>query len=162
MKKKEPRRNIFRVIPLLLSDNKLCLKFLLMAQQSITVYFYGSMCVTHTLLLCMCVCVYVCVCVCMCLCDKHLHRVPYKRGCKNSWITCSFKVSLCFLRPKLFNVFIDFISFNFFWWTGISIWRFTSASQDTTHEQTLQRNSPGVLQIQDIILSNLSWIDFYR
>ena len=150
MKKKETRRNIFRAIPLSLSDNKLCLKFLLMAQKSITVYFYGSMCVTHTLLLC------------MCLCDKHLHTVPYKRGCKNPWITCSFKVSFCFLRSQLFNVFIDFISFNFFWWTGISIWRFTSASQETTHEQTLKRNSPGVLQIQDIILPNLSWIDFYR
>ena len=63
MKKNEPRRNIFRAIPLSLSDNKLCLKFLLMAQQSITVYFYGSMCVTHTLLLCMCVCMCVYVCV---------------------------------------------------------------------------------------------------
>ena len=69
MKKKEPRRNIFRAIPLSLNVNRLCLKFLLMAQQSITVYFYGSVCVTHTLLLLLllllCVCVFVCVCVCV-------------------------------------------------------------------------------------------------
>ena len=75
MKKKEPRTNIFRAIPLLLNDNRHCLKFLLMAQQSITVYFYESVCVTHTLLLC------VCVCACVCACDKHLHTVPYKPDC---------------------------------------------------------------------------------
>ena len=163
--KNEPRRNIFRATPLSLSDNRLCLKFLLIAQQSLTVYFYGSLCVTHTLLLCVCVC----VCVCVRVRDKHLHTVPYKRGCKNSWIACSFKVLSCFLKPKLFNVFIDFKSFNFFWWISPSTWRFTSASpswweQDTIQWKHYNRILPVnfVLQIQDIILPNPSWIDFYR
>ena len=75
-----------------------------------------------------CVCLCVCVCVCLCVCGKHLHKVPYKYGCKNSWITCSLKVWSCFLKPKLFNVFIDFKSFNFFWWIGPSTWGLTSAS----------------------------------
>ena len=62
MKKKEPRKNIFRAIRLSLNDNRLSLKFFLLAQQSITVYFYGSVCVTHTLL-----CVSLCVCVSVCV-----------------------------------------------------------------------------------------------
>ena len=135
-----------------------------MSQQSITVYFY--VCATHTLL--WCACVRVCVCVCVCVCDKHLHTVPYKRGCKNTWITCSFKVSSCFLNPKLFNVFIDFKSFNFFWWIGPSTWSFTSTSPWWERTQHRNKHYNGilpvnfVLQIQDIILSNPSWIDFYR
>ena len=124
-KKKEQRRNIFRAIPLSLNDNRLCLEFLLMAQQSITVYLYESVCHSHIIIVCVCVCV--CMCVCLCVCQTFAHSA-YKPGCKNSWITCSFKVSFCFLKPKLFNVFIDFKSFNFFWWIGSSIWRLTSAS----------------------------------
>ena len=111
--KKKNQKEIFLgqfLSVLSLSGNRLCLKFAYdMTQQIITVYFYGSVCVSHTLL-------YVCVCVCACVCawqTKHLHTVPYKCGCKNSWIACSFKVSSCFVKPKLFNVFIDFKSFNF-------------------------------------------------
>ena len=155
MKKKEPRNNVFRMIPLLLNDNILCLKFFAYGSTEhhtlFLLYFYGSVCLTHTLLLLLCVCMCVCVCVCVCARAraraKYLHTVSYKHGCKNSWITCSFKVLSCFLKPKLLNLFIDFKSFNFFWWIGPSTWCFTSASpwweQDTTQKQTLQQNSPG-------------------
>ena len=131
MKKKEPRNNVFRMIPLLLNDNILCLKFFAYGSTEhhtlFLLYFYGSVCARAR--------------------AKYLHTVSYKHGCKNSWITCSFKVLSCFLKPKLLNLFIDFKSFNFFWWIGPSTWCFTSASpwweQDTTQKQTLQQNSPG-------------------
>ena len=75
---------------------------------------FMGVCVSVTHYYCMIVRVCVCVCVCVCAWQtKHLHTVPYKCGCKNSWIACSFKVSSCFVKPKLFNVCIDFKSFNF-------------------------------------------------
>ena len=67
MKKKEPRNNVFRMIPLLLNDNILCLKFFAYGSTEhhtlFLLYFYGSVCLTHTLLLLLCVCMCVCVCV---------------------------------------------------------------------------------------------------
>ena len=64
--------------------------FCLMLNRASQSIFMG-VCVSLThyfVTLCVCVCVCVCVCmrVCVCVCDKHLHIVPYKRGCKNSWI----------------------------------------------------------------------------
>ena len=73
--KKKNQKEIFLgqfLSVLSLSGNRLCLKFAYdMTQQIITVYFYGSVCVSHTLLyvcVCVCVCVGVCVCVCVRVC----------------------------------------------------------------------------------------------
>ena len=70
--KKKNQKEIFLgqfLSVLSLSDNRLCLKFVYdMTQQIITAYFYGSVCVSHTLLLYDCACV--CVCVCACVRDK--------------------------------------------------------------------------------------------
>ena len=133
--------------------------------------------VTHTLLLllllllllcvcmhvCVCVCVYACVCVCVCARAINIYTQYHTSMVVKTHelrVICSFKVSSCFLKPKLFNVFIDFQSFNFYWWIGPSIWRFRTQHSNKHYNRILPVNL--VLQIQDIILPNPSLMDFYR